>query len=84
MEENKTEEKEEFKTISLKKYVWPDEAKFRAEKAKNKAIQKTEKNHGCGDNRRCSFWMAWRFIAAIWIYIFFTSYDCTWYDNECF
>ena len=76
MEENKTKEKEEFKTISLKKYVWPDEAKLKAEK--------TEKNHGCGDNRRCSFWLAWWFIAAIWIYIFFTSYDCTWYDNECF
>lgn len=40
MEENKTEEKEEFKTISLKKYVWPDEAKFRAEQTKNKKLKR--------------------------------------------
>ena len=40
MEENKTEEKEEFKTISLKKYVWPDEAKFRAEQSKNKKLKR--------------------------------------------
>ena len=40
MEENKTKEKEEFKTISLKKYVWPDEAKLKAEKAKNKKLKR--------------------------------------------
>ena len=36
--ENKNEE--EFKTISLKNYVWPDEAKYQKEKNKNKTLKK--------------------------------------------
>lgn len=42
MEENKNEieDKEEFKTISLKKYVWPDEAALKEEKKKNKRLKK--------------------------------------------
>ncbi len=42
MDENKvTEEKEEeLKTITLKKYVWPDEAALNEEKKKNKRLKK--------------------------------------------
>lgn len=37
--ENK-ENEEEFKTISLKRYVWPDEAALKEEKKKNKKLKK--------------------------------------------
>ncbi len=41
MSENKVEEKdEELKTITLKKYVWPDEAALKEEKKKNKRLKK--------------------------------------------